>query len=459
MATILIADDDDAVRDGIAEALSDLGHRVAEATNGEEAISWVARQRPDAVLLDLRMPGRFDGLATLKQLRCARDAPPIAILTAYASAANTIEAMRSGAFDHLTKPVGRTELADLIARMLRAPEAAVPATERWRQDDDDLVGASADMRMIQKTIGLVADGDATVLITGETGTGKEVVARALHRFGRRAAGPFVAVNCAAIPSELLESELFGHVRGAFTGAIADRRGAFRDAAGGTLFLDEIGDMGLSTQAKILRVVQEREVTPLGGKAVRVDVRIVAATHRDLAARVREGSFREDLYYRLAVVPIHLTPLRERPADIIPLAEHFLAGLPGSKRLGAEAAARLLTHSWPGNARELRNAMERAAALNHSPVIGIAELGRLGAAAPSATPSEDWMADDLAGALTKVERAMIDKALRESGGNRAEAARRLGIHRQLLYTKIRQHGLDDASDDTTRGVRNSDGPKR
>ncbi|MBW6396416.1 sigma-54 dependent transcriptional regulator [Roseomonas sp. HJA6] len=455
MATILIADDDDAVRDGLVETLTDLGHRVLEAADGATAVATAVRERPDAILLDLRMPGALDGLGALRQLRARPGAPPVAILTAYASAANTIEAMRGGAFDHLTKPVGRAELAELVARMLRAPKPAMPAAGPAPADADDLVGASAEMRAVQKTIGLIADGDATVLITGETGTGKEVVARALHRFGRRAAGPFVAVNCAAIPSELLESELFGHARGAFTGAIADRRGAFRDAAGGTLFLDEIGDMGLVTQAKILRVVQEREVTPLGGRPVRVDVRLVAATHRDLPARVREGAFREDLYYRLAVVPIHLAPLRERPADVVPLAEHFLARLPGGKRLGADAAARLLAHDWPGNARELRNAMERAAALSRAAVIGAAELGVFGPAAPG--PSADWLSGDLAEAVARLERAMIERALRDSGGNRTEAARRLGIHRQLLYAKLRQHGLV-ASEETTPDVRNPDGER-
>ena len=214
-------------------------------------------------------------------------------------------------------------------------------------------------------------------------------------------------------------------------------------------------MGLATQAKILRVVQEREVAPLGGKPVRIDVRIVAATHRDLPARVREGAFREDLYYRLAVVPIHLAPLRERPADVVPLAEYFLARLPGGKRLGADAAAGLLAHGWPGNARELRNAMERAAALSRTAVIGAAELGALAPAAPADGPPAGWLCGDLAGAVARLERAMIERALRETGGNRTEAARRLGIHRQLLYAKLRQHGLA-ASDETTPDVRKPDG---
>jgi DNA-binding NtrC family response regulator len=387
MARILIADDDAAVRDGMAEAVADLGHAVTAVADGEAALA--AAGGADAVLLDLRMPGALDGMAVLRRLRARPAPPPIAILTAYASSANTIEAMRLGAFDHLTKPVGRADIAELLGRMLRPVASAATgpaATDEAALDEEGaLIGVSAGMRAVQKTIGLVADSDATVLVTGETGTGKEVVARALHRHGRRAAGPFVAVNCAAIPSALLESELFGHVRGAFTGAVAERRGAFRDATGGTLFLDEIGDMGLATQAKILRAVQEREVAPLGGRPVRIDVRIIAATHRDLPARVREGAFREDLFYRLAVVPIHLPPLRDRLADVVPLAEHFLALLPGGRRLGADAAARLLGQPWPGNARELRNAMERAAALSRDPVIGAAAVGQ-GAGATGSRPA-------------------------------------------------------------------------
>ncbi|MFC7478140.1 sigma-54-dependent transcriptional regulator [Dankookia sp. GCM10030260] len=450
MAHILIADDDAGVREGLAEAVIDLGHTVVEAADGDMALATAARVAPDAVLLDLRMPGALDGMAVLRRLRARPTPPPVAILTAYASAENTIEAMRLGAFDHLTKPVGRADIAELLGRMLR-PVATAGLAGAAPEASGALVGVSPGMRAGQKTIGLVADSDATMLVTGETGTGKEVVARALHRHGRRAAGPFVAVNCAAIPTELLESELFGHVRGAFTGAVADRRGAFRDAAGGTLFLDEIGDMGLVTQAKILRVVQDREVAPLGGRPVRIDVRIVAATHRDLPARVRDGAFREDLYYRLAVVPIHLPPLRDRPSDMVPLAEHFLAQLGGGRRLGVDAEARLQAHPWPGNARELRNALERAAAFGRGAVIGAAELGLAGAAAPV----DNVAGGDLPSAVARLERAMIGRALQECGGNRAEAARRLGIHRQLLYAKLRQFDLETASDTVTPGVRNAD----
>jgi len=300
------------------------------------------------------------------------------------------------------------------------------------------------MREVQKTIGLLADSDSTVLISGETGTGKEVVARAIHRHGRRAKAPFVAVNCAAIPAELLESLPFGHVRGAFTSAFADRTGSFQEAAGGTLFLDEIGDMDQAMQAKLLRVLQERVVTPVGGRPVPIDVRVVAATHRDLPSAVRAGHFREDLYYRLGVVPLRLPPLRERLADIVPLAEHFLALAAGGrepKRLSSDAASRLLIHSWPGNVRELRNVMERVAVLVRRPVVTAADLDFLNTSGPLL--NIDWLAGTLPEAVARLEAEIIRRALVSAGGNRARAAEQLGIRRQLLYDKIARYGLDES----------------
>jgi len=315
------------------------------------------------------MPG-MDGLQTLEAMhaRLAR-VPPVIVLTAFASAGNTIEAMRLGAFDHITKPISREAVREVLGRVLlqQQQQGVAAATAVAEDDDGDLVGLSQAMREVQKRIGLASASQAPVLVLGETGTGKEMVARALHRYSSRADKPFVAVNCAAIPKELLESELFGHVRGAFTGATGERAGCFRAADGGVLLLDEIGDMALSVQAKILRVLQEGEVTPLGShKPVKVDVRIVAATHRDLAAAVGEGRFREDLMYRLDVLSIRLPPLRERLADVIPLAEHFLrrAALPDApKALSAEAAQLLLSRPWPGNVRELLSEVRRAAREN------------------------------------------------------------------------------------------------
>jgi DNA-binding NtrC family response regulator len=443
MTAVLIVDDEKDLRDGLSEAVRDLGYEPRAAASGREALAITATSKPDAVLLDLRMPD-MDGLEVLTRLRAGADGAnvPVAIITAHATAANTIEAMRLGAFDHLTKPIGREDLASLLTRMIRS--RAPKSRTRDLPDPDGfpetLIGSSPSMREVQKTIGLVADSDATVLITGETGTGKEVVARTIHRVGARSNGPFMALNCAAIPPDLLESELFGHVKGAFTGAIAERKGAFREADGGTLFLDEIGDMDLAMQAKILRALQERVVTPVGGKPQKVDVRIVAATHRDLEQWVKQGRFREDLFYRLNVVPIELQPLRKRTADILALAEHFLAMASSpNKQLSEEALQRLAGHAWPGNVRELRNAMERVAVMCRSGIIAASDLDFLASSAPDA---DENGGDDghLSSAVERLERRLIAGALKESKGNRAEAARRLGIHRQLLHTKIEKYGL-------------------
>ncbi len=461
MPTVLIVDDDSALRRAIATLLGDLGHQAAEAPDGEAALGWLSRHAADAVLLDLRMPG-MDGMEVLRRIRARPAAPPVAVLTAVPTSDNTIEAMRLGAADHLAKPIGRDGLKALLTRMLPSPENVVTANAANLPQNGDLIGSSAAMREVQKSIGLLADSDATVLLLGETGTGKEIVARGIHRHGRRAKAPFVPVNCAAIPAELLESLLFGHVRGAFTGAVADRVGSFREAQGGTLFLDEIGDMDLAMQAKLLRALQERIVTPVGGRPVPIDVRVIAATHRDLLEGVREGRFREDLYYRLGVVPLALPPLRERLADIIPLAEHFLAVSAGgkpTKRLAADAAARLLAHSWPGNVRELLNAMQRVATLVRRPEIAASDLDFLsfspGAGAGKRAESVDWLAGTLPEVIERVEVTLIRRALAASGGNRAQAAERLGIRRQLLYQKLARYGL--VSPNGTDSVPEGDSP--
>ena len=449
MATILIVDDDAAMRGAMSEAVRDFGHEARMAISGREALDLLEYEPVNAVLLDLRMPG-MDGLEVLRHIRARAQPPPVTVLTAHATATNTIEAMRLGAFDHLTKPIGRADLARALDRMLVSTAGPPPVDAALPQDR--LIGSSEAMRKVQKTIGMLADSEATVLITGETGTGKELVARAIHDYGHRSAGPFVAVNCAAIPTELLESELFGHLRGAFTGAAGDRIGAFRQADRGSLFLDEIGDMDLTMQAKILRALQERVVAPVGGRPAAIDVRVIAATHQDLRQRVRDGTFREDLFYRLHVVPIHLPALRDRIADIVPLAEHFLSRGSG-KRLSADAAARLLRHSWPGNVRELQNAIARAAVLVRGTVIEAADLGFI-AEAQTVDYAVDWPDEDLPTALARLEEMLIRRALQRSGGNRAEAARVLNIHRQLLYSKIKRYGLE-VSDERTENVRQED----
>ena len=452
MARVLIIDDDAALRAGLADTIGDLGHDTLEAADGAAGLALLAREPVDAVLLDLRMPG-MAGLEVLARIRARPSPPPVAVLTAVATAGNTIEAMRLGAVDHVEKPIGRAALALLIGRMLPIPALGPPASPE--AEADALIGNAPAMREVQKAIGMLADADTTVLITGETGTGKEVVARAIHRHGRRGKRPFVAVNCAAIPADLLESQLFGHVRGAFTGAVADRAGSFRDADGGTLFLDEIGDMAPALQAKLLRVLQDRVVMPVGGRPVAVDVRILAATHQDLAAMVAAGRFREDLFWRLGVVPVRLPPLRARLSDILVLAEHFLALHKGPpKRLAAEAGVLLLGHAWPGNVRELRNAMERAAALARREVITAADLAFL--RAPETMVGVDFLAGSLPDAVARLEVAMIRRALVAAGGNRAEAARRLGVHRQLLYEKLRRYS-SELSDIRTDGVGKADDP--
>jgi DNA-binding NtrC family response regulator len=480
MAHILVVDDDADFREGLAETLGDLGHSVLEAHSGEQALEMLEAGTPvDCVFLDFRLPG-MDGLAVLAALRAHATLQGVAVvmLTAHATSDNTIGAMRLGAFEHLTKPVGRQDIAALLARILSAtaasappPGAAAPSFAQEGQDDAPrLLGVSESMRAVQKQIGRAAATDATVIITGETGSGKEVAARVLHDASPRRDGPFVAVNCAAIPADLLESELFGHAKGAFTGAISEHTGRLAQAGGGTLLLDEIGDMPMAMQAKLLRVLQERYVTPLGThRKIAIDIRVIAATHRDLAALAASGAFRQDLRYRLSVIPLHLPPLRERLADILPLAEHFLARDAMQRgramHLSSAAQRRLLMHRWPGNVRELKNALERACALAPGPAItadDLAFLAPLAAGPAQPNPHDDgngwgaqpsgtrldtaslpppWCDMPLPQAVEQLERTLIEHALAATGGNRTEAARRLGINRQALYTKMAHLGIE------------------
>ncbi|XHH29836.1 sigma-54 dependent transcriptional regulator [Xanthomonas euroxanthea] len=444
MARILIIDDDAAFLATLQATLRSLGHTVIAVDNGADGLMHLSEGGIALAFVDFRMPG-MDGIQVL---RARADDPrarqvPLVMLTAYASSGNTIEAMTLGAFDHLVKPVGRADIVEVVERALASrADGHTDAEASEPPDDDGLVGHSPAMRNVHKRIGLAAASDLPVLITGETGTGKELVARALHRASARAASAFVAVNCAAIPLELMESELFGHRKGAFSGATSDRIGLIREADGGTLFLDEIGDMPLPMQAKLLRFLQEGEVTPLGGRgAQKVDVRVLAATHRDLAAWVAAGQFRSDLRYRLNVVPIELPPLRERGQDIVLLAQYFLRTGDGAARaLSADAQARLLAYPWPGNVRELRNVMQRSQLLVRGHSIVAADLDDAldhSAEQPlTAAPLQGTLPE----AVARLEKQMIQDALAHSSGNRAEAARRLGIHRQLLYRKLDEYGL-------------------
>jgi len=454
MARILIVDDDASFRESLAETLSSLGHETLMASNGTQGLSFLKRGGIDTVFLDFRLPD-MSGIEVLRAMKHlpAGGEPPVIMLTAYSSVDNTIEAMKLGAFEHLAKPIRRQAVESALASALASQGTATQQTEV--RNEDEFVARSERMRETVKLIGRAAASDATVLITGETGSGKEIVARALHKHSARASHPFVAINCAAIPHELLESELFGHVRGAFTGATASRTGIFQQADGGMLLLDEIGDMNGNLQAKLLRVLAEGLIVPLGAeRPLAVNVRLLAATHRDLAQQVAEGKFREDLFYRLNVINIHVSPLRERREDIIALAEYFLAlASDPPKNLSAEARHSLEMHAWPGNVRELRNVIERATILARGASIKAEDLGLadsaanaaatrvLSAAAPLALSAASPPLHDLPTALAQLEEGMIRAALAETGGNRAETARRLGIRRQLLYTKLRQYGIE------------------
>jgi DNA-binding NtrC family response regulator len=434
MARILIVDDDDAFRKALGESIRDLGHQVIEASRAGDALSLI--ENADVTFLDLKMPG----MTGIDFLREAKPPIPVIVLTAFADSSNTIEAIKLGAHDHLTKPVGREDLKRVLADALKRPQ--ITETSGTAEAAGELIGFGTSMRQVQKRIGVAASGNITVLIQGETGTGKELVARAIHRHSDRAKRPFVAVNCAAIPRELLESELFGHVKGAFTGAFSPRPGKFREANGGTLFLDEIGDMNLEMQAKILRVLQDKVVSPVGGQSSQeVDVRIVAATHQDLAKKIDEGGFRQDLFFRLNVLSIRLPPLRERGSDILLLAEHFLgsASQP-SKSLSAAAAKRLLEHPWPGNVRELENVMRSASLTVRGNIIDAADLQLIGPSLGQELRIDDLLQLDYHSAISRLEKLLLERALNRANGNRTEAARLLNIHRQLLYAKLKEHGL-------------------
>jgi two-component system NtrC family response regulator len=434
MARILIIDDDKSFREALAESVRDFGHDVVEASGAQEAFKLIGNV--DAAFLDLKMPG----MSGIEFLRETKSMAPVIVLTAFADSSNTIEAIKLGAFDHLTKPIGRSDLQRVLAEALKNPQSTPGADAP--PSGDELIGFSSGMREVQKKIGIAASGEVTVLIEGETGTGKELVARAIHRYSDRGKRPFVAVNCAAIPRELLESELFGHVKGAFSGAFQPRAGKFREADGGTLFLDEIGDMPLEMQVKILRVLQDRVVTPVGGQSsYQVNIRIIAATHQDLGKRIQDGNFRQDLYFRLNVLNIRLPPLRERGSDIHLLAEHFLVRSTSSpKSLSAAAAQLLLEHSWPGNVRELENVIRSSSLAVRGAVIDARDLQMAVTESAAGNQIEDMLKLDFHSAVSQFEKLLLTKALEKAHGNRAEAARLLNVHRQLLYAKLKEHGM-------------------
>jgi two-component system nitrogen regulation response regulator GlnG len=470
-ATILIADDDRAIRTVLNEALGRLGHDVKTTGHAATLWRWVADGEGDLVITDVVMPDE-NGLDLIPRIHKIRPELRIIVMSAQNTLLTAVKATERGAFEYLPKPFDLKELINVVERALKAPAVRPPEDEAAPVGDNGerlpLIGRSPAMQDIYRVLARLMGTDLTVMIAGESGTGKELIARALHDYGKRRNGPFVAVNMAAIPRELIESELFGHEKGAFTGATARFAGRFEQAQGGTLFLDEIGDMPIEAQTRLLRVLQEGEYTTVGGRArIRADVRIIAATHRDLKQLVRQGLFREDLFYRLNVVPIRLPPLRERTEDIPALARHFLAqcakeGLP-SKVLDPAAVERLKTYRWPGNVRELENMIQRIVALYSQEVVGVdvieAELGDVGPPPEPETPPLD---DSLGSAaerhlkayfaahreglpaaglydrvLREIERPLITLSLSATRGNQIKAAHLLGLNRNTLRKKIRE----------------------
>jgi two-component system nitrogen regulation response regulator GlnG len=464
---ILIVDDDESVRWVLKKALDKEGLETVLAKDAQEGFKALMDDAISLVLMDIRMPG-MSGLDALQQLRQKGQDVAVIIMTAQATMQNAIEAMRRGAYDYITKPFDLDEVGLLVKKALDvrrlSQEVDALRAEVREKYEGGLVGTTPAMQEIYKTIGRVAESDATVLVHGESGTGKELVARAIHYHSKRAGRPFVAVNSAAIPSELLESELFGHEKGSFTGAVSRKIGKFEAATGGTLFLDEIGDMSLSLQGKLLRVLQEKEFERVGGtEPIRTDVRVIAATHHNLEKMVRENRFREDLFYRLNVIQIGLPPLRKRKDDIIPLAEHFLqkhqAGLGGvGKTLTPETQKVLRAYDWPGNVRELENAVQRAVTLSQGDKIFPDSLPpqvfRPGQGVTISFESflEEKLSDlvERLGGLEKgdiydmviqrVEKPLLTLVLKRTEGNQVRAAGLLGINRNTLRKKIKELGI-------------------
>ncbi|MEM9552716.1 MAG: sigma-54 dependent transcriptional regulator [Acidobacteriota bacterium] len=444
---ILIVDDEPRMAEAVATALRRSGHACRVATRGDDALALFAHHGADVVITDRRMPG-LDGLELMRRLLAQAPELPVLLITAYADVRSAVEAMRDGAFDYLAKPFDNDELRALVARALELGRLRREnrALRRVAAERVALVAESAAMRQVLELVDRAADSRASVLVTGETGTGKERIARRLHRGSDRADSPFVAVNCRAFAPGVLESELFGHEKGAFTGAATQRIGCFERADGGTLFLDEIGDVEPDFQAKLLRVLQEGELLRVGGaESVRVDVRIVAATHRDLKAEIAAGRFRDDLFYRLAVLPVHLPPLRVRRDDILPLARHFLQRHGSGRRLAPAAEEVLLAHAWPGNVRELENTIERAMVLARCDAIEVHDLWLDQPTEPdedASTVQSHEGNGTLQETLDRAAAVRIRAALAAHDGRRAAAAAELGVDRSTLFRMMKRLAIDD-----------------
>ncbi|MCH7991964.1 MAG: sigma-54-dependent Fis family transcriptional regulator [Gemmatimonadetes bacterium] len=449
MARLLVVDDESGVRGALAQLFEYEGHEVREAENGREGITLAMEFMPDVIFLDVKMPG-LDGLDVLARLREDDPSALVVMISGHGTIDTAIEATRKGAYDFLEKPLDTDRLLVTLSRalQLRGLTASMADLRNQVESRYEIVGNSYPLRQVLERVEKVAPTEARVLVTGENGTGKELIARAIHRLSPRFDRPFVEVNCAAIPSELIESALFGHIKGSFTGAVADREGKFEQADTGTLFLDEIGDMSPDAQAKVLRALEQGVITRVGSsKSVDVDVRVIAATNKDLESRIDDGHFREDLFYRLNVVPIHVPPLRERREDIPMLVQHFsaiMAKRDGMPRRQFENAAieRLKTLSWPGNVRELRNTVERLLILAAGDVVSVGDVERLasGRSASGGLGGELLATENFSDFKDGAERAYILQKLRENDWNVAETARRIDMPRSNLYKKIEKYEL-------------------
>ena len=482
--SVLVVDDEPEIRSLLTDLLAEEGFKVKVAKTGAEATEALAKDVPDLVMMDVKLPDQ-DGLTLLRELKRAHPELEVIVMTAFGGSSTAIKAMEHGAYDYITKPF---EIDDLLATLKRVFEHADMSSEvsalrlelgKSAAERERIVGSSKPMMEVFKLIGKVASSDATVLITGESGTGKELVAEALHRASKRNPHPLVKVSCAALPETLLETELFGHEKGSFTGAMTMRKGRFETANKGTIFLDEIGEMTAATQTKLLRILQEREFERIGSNvSIKIDIRVITATNRDLAAEVEKGNFREDLYYRLNVIHIDMPPLRERKDDIPLLIEHFLVKYryePGAipTTITEDALNRLVEYDWPGNVRELENAVERAVVLARGNAITLEHLpmespakarkglnarrDRLDSDTAALEGRRQELEDDEAEAastngkatdgsfkdqVATLERQLIKEALDRAGGNRTKAADELGIYRRLLYAKIKEYGLEE-----------------
>ena len=451
MATILIVDDDASVSNALRQVFEYESHRVIIAPNGPAGLDRLVDDNPDVVFLDVKMP-EMDGLEVLTRMRKLDSRTPVIMISGHGNIDTAVEATRRGAYDFLEKPLDTARLFVTLRNALdmHGLKRSVESLQTEVESRYEIVGSSHQIRQMLMRVEKVAPTRARVLITGENGTGKELVARAVHRLSDRRDRPFVEVNCAAIPSELIESELFGHMKGSFTGAVADRAGKFEQADGGTLFLDEIGDMSFAAQAKVLRVLEEGVVVRVGGsKTLRVDVRVIAATNKDLAEEIRNDRFREDLFYRLNVVPIELPPLRERRDDIPMLVRHFTtlmvrAGRASRKHFTEGALNRLGTMDWPGNVRELRNAVERFLILTEGDEIRARDVRLLSGGGPGAVVRELLSCSSFADFKDRAEHAFIERKLREHEWNITETARSMAMPRSNLYKKINKYGLERES---------------